>query len=162
VRVEEACAEEVTPGPCGEEESFCLDRGYERESGLSSLVREVRGQAGHAEKGEDFCGKDGYYYVAGKNGRLGILLDVDTAGRYEVRFRYRVGTPGQNDESVRLVVNGEGFDFRDRDLINSNHWELSPPVRVELGAGSHWIEFLSIGRDSVHIEGLSLSRSCEP
>jgi hypothetical protein len=63
--------------------------------------------------------------VLGKNGRLGVLLDVDAAGRYEVRFRYRVGSPGQNEESVRLVVDGEGFDFPDRDLVNSDEAQPS-------------------------------------
>jgi hypothetical protein len=97
----------------------------------------------------------------GNTGHLGVLLDVDVAGRYQVRFRYRVGTPDQKDESVRLVVDGEGFDFHDPDLVNSDHWEQSPAVSVELAAGSHWVEFVSIGSDSVHLEGVSLETVCD-
>jgi PKD repeat protein len=161
VRIEEACAEDVVPPPCGQEEAFCADKDFDDDSGLSRYVAEVRGQAGHAESGEDFCGHEGFYYVMGNTGHLGVLLDVDVAGRYQVRFRYRVGTPDQKDESVRLVVDGEGFDFHDPDLVNSDHWEQSPAVSVELAAGSHWVEFVSIGSDSVHLEGVSLETVCD-
>jgi hypothetical protein len=90
-----------------------------------------------------------------------VEVDVARAGRYELRFRYRVGSAGQADESVRVLVGGETFDFRDEDLENSDRWELSPPLEVALGSGRQTIEFLSIGRDSVHLDEVSLEGGCE-
>jgi PKD repeat protein len=160
VRIEEPCAEVVPPGACGVPVRTCLDEGFDKHSGLSAAVVDVDGTAGHVGKKDGVCGVAGYYYVAGGCGRLGVLLDTPASGRHALRFKHRVGTPGQSDESLRLVVDGQAFDFPDRDLVNSDRWEESPPLGVDLAAGSHWIELVSIGDDSVHLEELSLARDC--
>jgi len=159
LRIEQVCSEQI--GPCSETpESFCLDSKFDDDTGLSSHVREVRGQAGHSENHDDACGEDGYYYVTGKSGRLGVSFDVDLSGEYALRFRYRVGSKGQNDESLRVAGAGEVFDFLDRDLVNSDRWETSPPLEVRLEAGSQWFSFESIGKDSVHLESVTLEPHC--
>jgi subtilase family serine protease/PKD repeat protein len=159
LRIEQVCSEQI--GPCSETpESFCLDSRFDDDTGLSSHVREVRGQAGHSENQDDACGEDGYYYVTGKSGRLGVSFDVDVSGDYALRFRYRVGSKGQNDESLRVAVAGEVFDFPDRDLVNSDRWETSPPLELRLEAGSQWLVLESIGKDSVHLESVTLEPHC--
>ncbi|HEY4633426.1 MAG TPA: PKD domain-containing protein, partial [Candidatus Limnocylindrales bacterium] len=160
VRVEEPCAEEVAPGVCGVPQRTCLDEGFDPRTGLSASVVDVDGSAGHVGKKGGVCGAAGYYSVAESCGRLGVLVDTNAAARHALRFRYRVGTRGQTDESLRLVVDGQAFDFPDRDLVNSDRWEESPPLPFDLAAGSHWIELVSIGKDSVHLEELSLVRDC--
>jgi subtilase family serine protease/PKD repeat protein len=160
-RLEEPCQEDFEPPPpCDESQEICIDKDHDKDTNLSKYVREVSGKAGYNAGDSDFCGSDGYYYVTGKTGHLGLQVDVAAAGHYDVAFRYRIGTSGQSDESVRLVVDGQRFDFLDKDLKNTGRWEKSPAVGVELAAGSHWIEFLSIGKDSVHLEGLVLEREC--
>ena len=159
LRIEQVCSEQI--GPCSETpESFCLDSRFDDDTGLSSHVREVRGGAGHSENHDDACGEDGYYYVTGKSGRLGVSFDVDLSGKYALRFRYRVGSKGQKDESLRAALAGEVFDFRDRDLVNSDRWETSHPLEVRLEAGSQWLSFESIGKDSVHLESVTLEPHC--
>ncbi len=159
LRIEQVCSEQI--GPCSETpQSFCLDSRFDDDTGLSSHVREVRGEAGHSENHEDACGEDGYYYVTGKTGRLGVSFDVDLSGDFALRFRYRVGSRGQNDESLRVAVAGEVFDFRDRDLVNSDRWETSPPLEIRMEAGSQWLELQSIGKDSVHLESITLEPHC--
>jgi uncharacterized delta-60 repeat protein len=139
----------------------CLDEDVNVGTGRSRWVTELSGAAAYLDREGGFCGPRGYYYVAQETGRIRVEVDVARAGRYELRFRYRVGSAGQADESVRVLVGGETFDFRDEDLENSDRWELSPPLEVALGSGRQTIEFLSIGRDSVHLDEVSLEGGCE-
>jgi hypothetical protein len=88
-------------------------------------------------------------------------VDVPESGRYIFRFQYRVGDKGQQDESLRVILDGRGFDFTDRKLENSLSWEWSPKIEVGLEAGLVEIEFLSTGKDSVHVERVRFERVCE-
>jgi hypothetical protein len=161
VRIERLC-----PGPCpGEKVKACLDKGFDRHTGLSEAVIRIEGHAGHATHEADSCGAKGYYFVSkgntAKPGRIVAELDVPTAGRYLFRFQYRVGSPGRTRESIRVAVGGRVFDFPDARLRNTNTFEWSPPLEVGLEAGRQAIELLSIGRDSVHVEKVDLERVCE-
>ena len=147
---------------CDEVElTACLDEDVDLGTGRSRWIKEISGSAAYLDRDGGFCGPRGYYYVAGQTGRIRVEVDVARAGRYELRFRYRVGSEGQADESVRVLAGGRSFDFHDSDLDNSDRWELSPPLEVTLDGGRQAIEFLSIGRDSVHLDEISLEGGCE-
>jgi hypothetical protein len=90
-----------------------------------------------------------------------VDVEVEEAGSYRLRFSYRVGSSGQREESLRVIAGGRSYDFLDSALENTNHWEKSRWLRIELEEGLNAIEFLSIGRDSVGLERLELERDCE-
>jgi hypothetical protein len=162
VEIEEACAEEPGPGLCGEGQDMeaCLDQGFDSKTKLSRWVKKVEGLAGHSTSEEDHCGPDGYYYVASGSGRLRVRVEVERAGKYALQFRYKVGTAGHKEESVRLVAGGRSFDFPDSALKNTNQWEKSRAIKVDLAKGENWIEFRSLGADSVHLEKVYLECEC--
>jgi hypothetical protein len=87
--------------------------------------------------------------------------NVPLTGRYLFRFQYRVGSKRQTAESIRVSIGNRSFEFEDTELKNSNRWEWSPNLEVGLSAGKVPIEFLSIGKDSVHLERIRLERVCE-
>jgi len=146
---------------CGAPEMrLCLDEDVESGTGHSRWVTDLSGAAAHQDRDGGFCGARGYYYVAEETGRIRVEVNVADARAYRLSFRYRVGTEGQPDESLRVVVGGRSFDFHDGDLVNSDQWELSPPLAVVLGSGRQTIEFRSIGQDSVHLEKVSLEGVC--
>ncbi len=159
VRVEQVCREDDLPCPL-DELNACLDEGFDPASGLSLWVSHRSGKTGHYIGHDDVCGSGGSYYVTGQSGRLRISVVISEAGRYGLRFVCRVGTPGQKDESLRVIVGGQTFDFDDDDLVNSDNWELGPEVEVDLEAGTQEIEFRSIGSDSVHLEQILLEPKC--
>jgi uncharacterized delta-60 repeat protein len=139
----------------------CLDEGVDVSTGRSRWVEEIAGAAAYLDRDGGFCGPRGYYYVARETGRIRVEVEVPRGGRYELRFRYRVGSAGQEDESVRVLAGGAKFDFRDSDLENTDRWEPSPALEVKLESGRQVIEFLSIGRDSVHLDEVMLEGGCE-
>jgi hypothetical protein len=134
----------------------CLDQAFDAESKLSRWVTQVSGDARHSGGDEDFCGDDGFYTVKGKTGRLKLRVEVERAGRYALRFRYRAGTSGENDEAVRVVVATQRFDFPDSVLADTRKWEKSDWVEVVLEKGANTIELRSNGKDGVDLEQVEL------
>ena len=156
---------DMTCGCQAVEVTACLDDGYRgcRRGGESNWVIDKRGWASH--RGRDgVCGSDGYYSVRW-GGSIDVLMTVQDAGEYELSFMYRVGTAHQKDEALRVEVNEhQRFDFEDSDLDNSGEWEESQAVTVTLKSGINFVTFKSIGRDSVHLEQVTLRKagSCNP
>jgi len=155
---------DMTCGGCQAfEVTACLDDGYRggcrhrHHGGTSNWVIDRDGWASHRSSG-GMCGADGYYSVR-RGGAIDALVTVQDAGEYELTFTYRVGTARQYDESVRVEVNGQKFDFEDADLENTNEWEESEPVTVTLKTGINYVTFKSIGRDSVHLEQVTLRQA---
>jgi len=161
--LEEVCAEETLPPPCREEQDLkaCLDENLDPATKLSRWVMEIDGHAGHSGGSHELCGEKGYYYVGKATGRLRVDVEVEEAGSYRLRFSYRVGSSGQREESLRVIAGGRSYDFLDSALENTNRWEKSRWLQIELEEGLNVIEFLSIGRDSVDLERLELERDCE-
>ena len=156
---------DMTCGCQAFEVTACLDDGYRgcRRGGESNWVVDKRGWASHRRR-DGVCGSDGYYSVR-RGGSIDVLMTVQDAGEYELSFVYRVGTPHQKDEALRVEVNEhQRFDFEDSELDNSGEWEESQPVTVTLKSGINFVTFKSIGRDSVHLEQVTLRKagSCNP
>lgn len=60
-----------------------------------------------------------------------------------------------------MILGNRAFNFRDAELENSDCWEWSAPVEVGLDAGRQAIEFVSTGKDSLHLESVRLERVCK-
>jgi hypothetical protein len=130
--------------------SICLDEGGVV-NGLSNSVTAISGTASHVNQ-DGVCGVPGHYSVGENTGLITVTQEFKNSGYYDFYFVYRVGSEGQNDESVDVLIEGRKFDFDDNDLINSGSWEQSPAEEVYISSGSQEIIFKSTGKDSVHIE----------
>ena len=155
-RIERACAESCEKPSVRE----CLDRRFDPETGLSRVVREIGGAAGHSER-DGVCGAEGFYFVRGRRGFLRAEVEVPETGRYLFSFRYRIGAAGRDGEAIRVSLGARTVSLGERELESTREWEWSPAVEVFLEAGLQSILFESIGRGAVHLENIRLQRACE-
>jgi hypothetical protein len=160
VDLEQVQIERKCPGLCEvPKKNECLDPRFDPASGLSKFVTEVTGDAGHAKSG-GCCGSEGYYWVRGADGRIAAKIPVATAGRYLVKFFYRV--QARNGEaSVRVTVGSSSRLYSNAELVHGNQFQWSASFEAQLGQGTRTFEFLSQLTDRIDIERVSLQLVCE-